>query len=185
MTALARDARRDIPTLETYSGLHLDYTNPQEDQIALVDIARGLSQVCRYAGQTTQFYSVAEHSVLVSRMVPEEYALAGLHHDSHEAYVGDWPSPLKYVMGRSKYKTIRDAIDKVIVAKFGITQDLHDPIIKQADIDSMRAEAATLKWSHGVGDHWGWYDSVPPLAGIGLMPAEAERLFLKRHEELT
>ena len=184
------DARRDVTCLETYSGIYIDYLNPRPEDIELADIARGLSQVCRFAGQTSRFYSVAEHGLYVMRLIPPEkqtpeFLLAALHHDSHEAYLGDWPSPLKYVMGSRKYKTLKHRLDAAIAEAFELdVRTFSDPIIKAADIEAMRHEAATLKWSHGADEHWGWTDAVPPLAGVGWDPDKAEREFLKAHEEL-
>src|SRR5918994_6288050 len=90
--------------INTVSGAHLDLADPDPGAIRLEDIAAALSKVCRFGAQTTRFYSVAQHAVLVQRLVVEagrpDLSLAALHHDSHEAYVGDVTTPLKRMLGR-------------------------------------------------------------------------------------
>jgi 5'-nucleotidase len=85
--------------LDTASGRKLDLDDPQPDQICLEDIASALSKVCRFGAQPLTFYSVAQHAMHVSRIIAEcgrpDLALAALHHDSHEAYLCDLPSPVR------------------------------------------------------------------------------------------
>lgn len=188
MTALpVDDAGRTVTSsIETYSGKFLDYLDPQPEQIELVDIARGLAFECRYGRQVTTFYSVAEHALLVCSLVPPELQLAALHHDSEEAYLGDLTKPLKWALDASKIKDIADYIKQAVAEKFGIDYELmNDKRVKEADVYALRREAATLKWSHGTGEHWGWDEALAPLPGIGLSPTEAERAFIAKHEELT
>lgn len=68
-------------------------------EVRMSDIMDGISKICRYNGQINRFYSVAEHSVLVSIMAElagdEEAILPCLFHDAHEAYSGDLPTPHK------------------------------------------------------------------------------------------
>jgi 5'-deoxynucleotidase YfbR-like HD superfamily hydrolase len=174
--------------IETYSGLYLDYLDPKPEQIELADIARGLSQACRFAGQTTRFYSVAEHAVYVRDLVVAidraDLALAALHHDSHEAYLGDWTTPLKNAIGKHTFDRICLRLDVVIAKRFGLrVEGFKHRAVKDADRRALRREAATLKFSHGTGPHWGEETSDRPLAGIGWTPDEAERRFLQAHEE--
>lgn len=67
----------------------------------LPDIIFGLSNLCRYNGHTSSFYSVAEHLVVGAKMakwyIPGDGDMisAWLVHDMHKAYIGDMPSPLK------------------------------------------------------------------------------------------
>ena len=174
------------PCLETLMGHYVDYLNPQYDQIDLTDIARGLAHTCRYAGQTTRYYSVAEHAVYVRQLVIEmghpELALAALHHDSHEAYLGDWPSPLKMAIGEGVFELLADRLDRAIGLALGLNWRLfkHD-VVKKADYQALMSEAATLKPSRGVGPHWNNDVVHTPVPGAGLPPEYAERLFVEAH----
>lgn len=58
-------------------------------------IARSLGNICRFAGNTSIFYSVAEHSVKCSYLVEPQYSLEALLHDAHECIINDIPSPVK------------------------------------------------------------------------------------------
>lgn len=79
----------------TYTGKKIYPPNIKKQDIDIRDIACSLSNRCRFSGHLKHFYSVAEHSVLVSLLVEPEYALWGLLHDAAEAYFADIPSPLK------------------------------------------------------------------------------------------
>src|SRR3712207_997946 len=85
--------------IDTASGMRLDLDNPRPEDIRIEDVAGGLSKVCRFGAQAREYYSVAQHALLVQRLLVEagrpELALVALHHDSHEAYLCDIPTPLK------------------------------------------------------------------------------------------
>lgn len=59
----------------------------------IMSIAAALSHINRFNGHQGQ-YNVAQHCVLVSRMLPDEWKLSGLLHDATEAYLGDVTSAL-------------------------------------------------------------------------------------------
>lgn len=58
--------------ISTHSGHKLHLLNPEAKQISIVDIAMGLSRICRFGGQCERFYSVAEHCVRASQIVPRK-----------------------------------------------------------------------------------------------------------------
>lgn len=180
--------------IETFQGRYFDYdaaTDPR--QLNLGDIATALSNTCRYGGFCNKFYSVAEHAVLVARILREQRAgyqlvLAGLHHDSHEAYIGDAPTPLKVELG-DDYRRLAAEIDWAIEAWLDLPLDhLSLEAVKEADRIALRWESYLLKDSQGIGTHWGT-DSpprdIPYWFSPGLQPAEAKRQFINWHVEFA
>lgn len=116
--------------LTTWSGRMVDFTNPSPDDIHIVDIAVALSRECRYASHASHFYSVAQHSVLRSRIVSQELAIEALLHDAAEAYIKDIPTPLKRQL--PDYKVIEARFDWAIRVHFGLPEE-SSQAIKEAD----------------------------------------------------
>ncbi|QIX17340.1 metal-dependent phosphohydrolase [Burkholderia multivorans] len=179
------------PAILTASGRYFDFLEPDPDSIVIEDIATALSRICRFTGHTTQFYSVAQHSVLVSYLVPPEYALQGLLHDAAEAYLGDVSSPLKQLL--PDYKAIEHRVERAILARFGLPFPLH-PSIKEADLralvterrDFMPEPAERYRVTDSVA--WSWTDGVPTSGDVPLPifnTAVARMVFLARYDELT
>src|SRR3546814_1473178 len=77
------------------SGGMFDYSNPGKSSINIEDIARPLANNCRFAGHLPWHYSIAQHCVNVSRLVPDDLAFTGLMHDTSEAFTNDITTPLK------------------------------------------------------------------------------------------
>jgi hypothetical protein len=113
--------------MQTYSGKRFYPYHPKEEDICLIDIAHSLAYTGRFSGHCKTFYSVAQHSVLMSYMC----GIQGLMHDSAEAYVTDIPRPVK--IGIPIAKEIEDNILKVIFKKYNIPF----PLTKEVkDLDS-------------------------------------------------
>lgn len=139
------------PWIETYGGIKFYFLNPTPDMIDVHDIAHSLSLQCRFSGHTKQFYSVAEHSVRVSRYLLNTYgdsmlALQGLLHDASEAYLLDVPSPVKQYLGG--YKEMEEKLQEVILNKFHAGWPM-DARIKDADAILLKNEARYLLPSKG------------------------------------
>lgn len=109
-------------------GQFFDLLSPSTSEYDIYSIAIPLSNLCRYTGHVTKFYSVAEHSVLVSKIVPPKYALEGLLHDASEAFVGDVSSPLKKLL--PVYKDIEDEVQKDIAKRFSLVYPFPEEIHK-------------------------------------------------------
>src|SRR5687767_12883862 len=75
--------------IQTYSGRTVEPYDPDPAAICVLDIAHHLSMLCRFTGAVRQFYSIAQHSVLVSALCDPEDALAGLLHDAEEYVFAD------------------------------------------------------------------------------------------------
>lgn len=107
--------------IETISGLGYNFVEPTVDMVTLDDIAGALANTCRFGGHVDRFYSVAEHVVRVSELVEQAnpwLALSGLHHDDHEAYLGDIPRPLKSLLG-PEYDDLCKRADIIIADAIG------------------------------------------------------------------
>lgn len=128
-------------TILTVGGRYFDFENPEGFDFDIEDIAHALSHLCRYTGHVGQFYSVAEHSVHVSRLVPDHLAFEALMHDAAEAYLGDVSSPLKRML--PDYKAIEERVERALSRAFGLPYP-HDPIIKHADMRMLVTEKELL-----------------------------------------
>ena len=114
------------PYLQTVSGRWVNPFDPDPAQLDAGDIARALANQCRFGGHCRVFYSVAQHSVIVSRLVEErggdvEDVFAALMHDAAEAYLGDMPHPLKHrsALGAA-FKQAEEHLERAIRDRFGI-----------------------------------------------------------------
>ena len=161
--------------------------DPDPAQLDAADIARALANQCRFGGHSRVFYSVAQHCVIVSRVVEErggsvEDVFAALMHDATEAYLGDMPHPIKHrsALGAA----FRDAEARLEVAirdRFKIKGDV--PEVKRVDRALLAAERRAFSaeaW------HWPELEGIEPLE-IELTawpPDKAADAFAKRYAEL-
>ncbi|MEM0949571.1 MAG: phosphohydrolase [Pseudomonadota bacterium] len=153
-------------------------TEPRVQDIRIEDIAHSLSQLCRYGGHTSEFYSVAQHSVLVARCVPVEHRLWALLHDAPEAYVVDVPRPLKHQL--QGYKEIENRVMVAVCERFGLPPEM-PPIVKRID-DRITADEA-LRLMQPLLPGW----QLPEPLNIEVTPwscSEAKERFLNMFEAL-
>jgi uncharacterized protein len=175
------------PYLQTVSGRWVNPFDPDPTQLDPGDIARALANQCRFGGHSRVFYSVAQHSVIVSRLVEErggdtEDVFAALMHDATEAYLGDMPHPLKHrsALGAA-FKAAEERLEQAIRARFRIKPDV--PEIKRVD----RALLATERRAFSA-ERWHW----PELEGVAPLdmellpwsPDEAAEAFAHRYAEV-
>jgi 5'-deoxynucleotidase YfbR-like HD superfamily hydrolase len=159
---------------------------PRVEDICIEDIAHALSNICRFGGHSKIFYSVAQHAVHVSHIVPPHLAYHGLHHDSQEALLGsDIVRPLKQNM--PEYKRVEAQMERVVWEALGISNlnKVHHDLLKWADNVALLTEKRDLttytEWPWGLAE----IDYPPTPERIRpLSPIEAEKLFLDRHFEL-
>lgn len=176
------DNDEDKHSILLRSGRLFSFLTPAKSEYGIEDIAHGLAHECRFAGHVDHFYSVAQHSLLVSLIVPREDALCGLLHDGAEAFLKDIPKPLKRLL--PDYSRIEKEVEADIFARFGLPPTLPKSI-KHADQILLATERRDLQ---------PFADFLPPPApGIEplntriypMSPIVAKRMFLKRFHELT
>lgn len=181
------------PNILLWSGEYFDLLNPEPSRINIRDVASALSKICRFTGHTHTFYSVAQHSVLVSRLVPPEHALAGLLHDAAEAFIGDVSSPLKRLL--PDYVAVEERVEAAVAARFGLPSPLPE-CIKRADLVMLATEARDLlpepcgdggHCSEGAVNGWELLQGVAPTPERILPwgPTTARFMFLGRYKELA
>ena len=165
----------------TRSGRLVDLRAPRAADMHLPDIAGALSKMCRYNGHVARFYSVAEHSVLLSRHLSRvtgslDHARWALLHDASEAYTPDVTAPLKRTLG--EWEAIEAPFLIAIAAAFGLSLPM-PALVHLADVRIVADETAALF----ARDRRRGRD---PL-GVAIQawgPEEAERRFLERAAEL-
>lgn len=164
----------------TASGFVLDLTQPDATGLPVEDVARALAYQPRWCGATKQFYSVAEHSVMVSRLVPEALAYDALWHDAIEFIQGDWPSPLKLYLGRDAINRKLAPIEEALARRFGFRPHLAE--VKKADLIAMATELRDL-----LPNAWMEWGHLPPAVPEMIRPVGPEQaflLFMARYEEI-
>jgi 5'-deoxynucleotidase YfbR-like HD superfamily hydrolase len=169
----------------THTGRQFWPLDCRVDDIDIEDIAHGLSHICRFGGHCRHFYSVAQHSVLVSRAVPLQLRMLGLLHDATESYIGDMVRPLKLQM--PEFNAVEEKLWAVIARRFDLpTTDPRDnATLKAADNAALMAERRDLFNPRHVAAHsWSITEKPLPERIHPLNPDAAKRLFLNEYVKL-
>lgn len=156
------------------------------EDVSIESIAHGLSHVCRFGGHSRVFYSVAQHSVLVSYVCDEADALHGLLHDATEGLgLLDMPRPVKHAPELAGYRAAERRLEAVIAQAFGLSEAM--PLsVKRADDILLATERRDLMSRPHVPWVTGETGATPMLAPIEPWePARARAEFLRRFDELT
>lgn len=160
--------------------------DPRPGDFDINDIALSLSRICRFNGHVrVGHYSVAQHSVLVSRLLPPRLKLFGLMHDASEGYLGDIVSPLKRLF-KEFYEPLEDGAMSAIAEQYGFIGEFESGkvVVKRADTIMLATEArdvsalgfvsqrlTELPLSEPIGPCWG--------------PSQAQDYFLQEFKRLT
>lgn len=174
--------RTDDNWIQTFTGRQFWPLDPSADDIDIVDIAHSLSMKCRFNGHSKVFYSVAQHSRIVSFLCPTRDALWGLLHDAAEAYLPDVARPIKgSLVG---FREIEDNILWCVAKRFGLSWPMPESI-HAADLRALATEQRDV-----MGDPpWPWKstaDVIPHRYEIWPQaPHVASQDFLHRFAFLT
>lgn len=174
------------PWIQTATERVFNFLQPDVNDISIRDIAHALSNICRFTGHVGEFYSVAQHSVLVSYLVNPVYAREALMHDASEAYLGDVHSPLKREL--PEYQKIEAECMRAIEKKFGLAAG---PIKDVVAADELAFKMETVRFFHYKCPLWLKYVDNPqvyvesefrPIQALD--PADARETFIARYHEL-
>jgi 5'-deoxynucleotidase YfbR-like HD superfamily hydrolase len=170
-------------SIMTYTGRYFDLANPAPEMVEIVDIAHALSLICRYTGHAREFYSVAQHCVMASQIVPQRFALAALLHDAPEAYVGDMSSPLKQLC--ADYRAIEARVEAAVFQRFHIDMSGEcKAAVKEADLRMLLTEKRDL--TAAKFHEWPGLDHLTPRVDRiePWSPQRAEMRFMNRFVDL-
>lgn len=173
-------------------------------RLTIIDVAAGLSRISRFGGHCQPWYSVAEHSLLVSELMRPHGRfgmLLGLLHDAAEAYLGDVPTPLKgrLVVRSATYsrrerpfaEAEHDLLARILLAVVRTEEipamytTVLREAVKAADVVALATERHRLM---PRGEPWPVLEGVTPvqlLEGSPLSVEQAQIAFLQRFELLT
>lgn len=176
--------RKNSGCIQSASGRMLYPLNPRVQDIDIGDIAHALSNKCRFNGMCREFYSVAQHSVLVSDLVERPFKFFGLMHDGSEYMLPDVPSPIKPRL--KGFDEIESGVHDAIWKRFGVLELAYEPevvrAVKRADLQALAIEARDLMIPN---EYWDLpYEADPDITIEPWLPKEAKRRFLDRFEQL-
>jgi hypothetical protein len=174
--------KRNGDWMTTFSGRMFWPADPLPEDIFIEDVAHHLSLLCRYTGAVRKHFSVAQHSVMVSEIVPDEDALWGLLHDAAEAYLNDLNRPVKVQL--ASYRDMECRLLKAVADRFGLPWPMPESI-HHADLVLLATERRDLL-NHG--NHvWDCIRGIDALTGpiVSWQPVVAEHAFLTRYKELV
>lgn len=170
-------------SIAVYSGKLFDIANPEHSDFTIVDIAHALANMCRFTGQCNKFYSVAQHSVYVSRLCSPENRLYGLLHDAPEAFIGDVSTPLKRML--PDYKRVESNVHKAVLERFGLSEQMPEEV-KIADLRMLATERLALLNTPVDEEKWKFLKDVElaPFPDLPMSPTEANLFFLEEYLKL-
>lgn len=164
------------------------------------EIAHALAGKVRFTGQTQHRYTVAQHCVIGSRLLPPAFAGAFLLHELSEVYLPDIASPVKpfvFVLVDS-IEPMSDGVERVpwselerqharvILDALGLSSLeplIYSPEVKAMDLAMLAAEKRDLLGPEP--EPWG-LEIEPACTGTinPWTPEAAEQEFLNRYLEL-
>jgi len=170
---LTKDMR---PAILPFSGRFFNFPDPESSEFIGIDIAQGQTQKCRFAGHPTDYFAVAQRSVLASRVVSQDLAPLTLFHNAAEAFVGDTRTPLKRLV--ENFRQLEKRIERAIFVHLGLPETLTPAM--RAGLVQPATEQRDATAPHAEG--WDLLPGIDPLDEriVPVRPVEARGMFLSR-----
>jgi hypothetical protein len=158
-----------VRSIRTISGQYVNVFEPNPDTLLIEDIAHALSNQCRFGGHLPRFYSVAQHSLLCYLIAKEEDKYDALMHDASEAYLLDFPKPIKLEI--AQYNEIEHNLMMILSKKFNFNYP------KSNEVEKVDHYLLEWEWNSIMLEGSENADlSFPPINS--LTPEEARKGFL-------
>jgi 5'-deoxynucleotidase YfbR-like HD superfamily hydrolase len=180
--------------IRTFTGRKLHWDHVDKHDYSILDIAHSLGSRVRWSGHVKRvkdkFISIGQHSVIVHDIIAKmpnstvSKRKQGLLHDGGEAYMPDFPSPLKWWMracGNDEIFKLEHRVDKALCKHFDI-QYPFEPEIKEADLIALATENRDFMPDGSTERNFMPEPMAKKLVPWG--PDRAEREFLKRWEAI-
>lgn len=167
------------------NGQLFDFNEPGKIPVPIEVIANAAGNICRFAGHLPRFYSLAQHLVNTSRIVPPEHAFTALMHDTSEGFTNDITTPLKAAF--PAFKELETRIEAAMAEMFGF-EFPYPPEVHLADRQMLGLEMRHIKGDfedhevlRGID-----FEYLLPLVDLTTWsPERAKRNFMQRYEELA
>lgn len=132
--------------LAMHDGRKFDFNNLKPEDFRIEDIAHALANICRFGGHSPQFYSVAQHCVIMAGLAAElgydkRTQRTALMHDASEAYLGDVVRHIKVTI--PFYKNMEHKMMFALAERFDFDYPLPE-IIEAMDHDMLETEMRTF-----------------------------------------
>lgn len=188
---------RNNGAIRMFDGTLFNPTKCAPSDISIINIAHGLANEGRFSGQCSEFYSVAQHSVLVSYNCYTVHALKGLLHDAPEGLgLRDIATPLKHRWWMFPYRWQENKLLGKVLKRFelegGLTDDVHAADKLMYHVERYRLwgdtnhEGGAISSPSVCGPKGLWLGGWGDVAAMEIWsPARAEHEFLVRFAELT
>ena len=161
----------------THSGRRFYPFDPTKSEVHIEDIAHHLSNICRFTGAVKYHYSVAQHSLIVSQLLPVGWRLHGLMHDAEEYVTNDLAKPVK--MGLADYLSCAGKIKERIYQRFCLSWPDPD-FVHEMDQRVYATGAKDLLRERQTCE----FDAILGLRVRRWRPETAEREFLRQFYKL-
>jgi hypothetical protein len=167
----------------TRRGVLIDLFDPPPSAFDIGTVAHALAQKCRWGGQAARFYSIAQHCVLTSWLVPDEVALQGLLHELDEVFLPDVPGPLKHLPWAAEWRALCDRHMRAGCAWHGLPYPF-DERVHLADELLLSTEARDIMSIADPVAEWGvrWAPLPCRIEPWDMLYSEAK--FLSRYADL-
>lgn len=178
-----REQKNREAVVTMLSGRKVHLFEPKPEEFDIRDVAKGLSTIARYNGQTSKPYWVGDHSVLVARIFMKqdniEFAKYGLLHDGAEAVYHDMTHPFKYMPEMAAYKRLEKKGQRALYKRYGLEEEPQE--VKDLDLLLVNNEKRDLRNGIGLAKDALFH---PDLIITPWGPEKTEREFLKMFNEL-
>ncbi len=167
--------------IATFTGRKVNPCNLRPEDVCIEDVAHHLALINRFTGASRVPYSVAEHSLRMSYLVPDDLRLEALLHDATETYLTDISRVVKAQL--QNYANLEEKAEVAIRKAFELPGREHPRVLKQWDNTMLVWESRDLEVE--VNEKYSYLDvsHLPKLEPLSWQRAEKE--FLERYAELT